>query len=298
MRLIADLAGAAVSAGFVHKILAAVAAAVAEVVKGIKTLITLAAVVHFDETTLRSGKAGATGYVWSASTGRYTLYALGRRSGKQFRDIGIGPGFAGVAVHDRYAVYDQAGSFAAGVRHQLCCSHLLRDLADAAETYPEHVWPIQCQRALRALIHAANLARAAGHTEIDPAVRDELIREFRQAVVVGRKDVPRVGGPRDKQPPARNLLEDLYHRHDDVTRFCYDTRIPPTNNLAERDLRPHKTQQKISGRLTSDTATTNRLTIRSYLSTAVKHSINTMTALRDAITANPWTPPAAHIVQP
>jgi hypothetical protein len=58
VRLIADLVGAAVSAGFVHKMLAAVAAAVAEVVKGIKMLITLAAVVHFDETTLRSGKAG------------------------------------------------------------------------------------------------------------------------------------------------------------------------------------------------------------------------------------------------
>ena len=299
VRLIADLAGTAVSAGFVHKILATVAAVVAEVVEAIKTLITLAAVVHFDETTIRSGAAGQKGYVWSASTGRYTLYALGeRRSGKQFRDIGIGPGFAGVAVHDRYTVYDQAGNFADGVRHQLCCAHLLRDLADAAETYPDHVWPVQCQRALRALIHAANLARAAGQPQIDPAIRDPLVREFRDGVIVGRKDVPRVGGPRDKQPPGRNLLEDLYHRHDDVLRFCYDTAIPPTNNLAERDLRPNKTQQKISGRLTSDTATRNRLTIRSYLSTAVKHGINAMTALRDAITGNPWTPPAAHILQP
>ena len=298
VRLIADLVGAGVSAGFVHKMLAAVAAAVAEVVKGIKMLITIAAVVHFDETTLRVGKTGVTQYVWSASTGRYTLYALGRRSGKQFRDIGIGPAFAGVAVHDRYAVYDQVGNFAAGARHQLCCSHLLRDLADAAETYPDHVWPAQCTRALRGLIHAANLARAVGQPAINPATRDELIREFRSGVIVDRKDVPRVGGPRDKQPPARNLLEDLYHRHDDVMRFCYDTTIPPTNNLAERDLRPDKTQQKISGRLTSDTATTNRLTIRSYLSTVVKHGINAMTALRDAITGNPWTPPAARIVQP
>jgi transposase len=297
--LIADLVGAGVSAGFVHKTLAAVAAAVAEVVDLIKTLIIMAAVVHFDETTLRVGQAGVTGYVWSASTGRYTLYTLGqRRSGKQFRAIGIGPAFAGVAVHDRYTVYDQAGNFADGIRHQLCCAHLLRDLADAVETYPGHVWPVQCQRALRALIHAANLARAAGHPQIDPAIRDELIREFRHGVLVGLKDVPRIGGPRDKQAPSRNLLEDLRDRHDDVLRFCYDTATPPTNNLAERDLRPNKTQQKISGRLTSDTATTNRLTIHSYLSTAVKHGINAMTALRDAITGNPWTPPAAHIVQP
>jgi hypothetical protein len=298
VRLIADLVGTAVSAGFVHKILAAVAAAVTDVVKAIKTLITLAAVVCFDETTIRAGAAGQKAYVWSASTNRYTLYTLGeRRSGKQFRKIGIGPAFAGVAVHDRYTVYDQADNFADGVGHQLCCAHLLRDLEDAAETYPEHVWPVQCQRALRKLIHEANLARAAGHLQIDPAVRDPLIREFRQGVAVGRKDVPRVGGPRDKQPPGRNLLDDLHHRHDDVLRFCYDTEIPPTNNLAERDLRPNKTQQKISGRLTSQKATGNRLTIRSYLSTAVKHGINAMTALRDAIAGNPWTPPAAHILQ-
>lgn len=299
VRLIADLAGTCVSAGFVHKILAAVAAAVTGIVKVIKALITLAAVVCFDETTIRVGQAGVTGYVWSASTGRYTLYTLAqRRSGEQFRDIGIGPAFTGVAVHDRYAVYDQAGNFAGGVRHQLCCAHLLRDLEDAAETYPEHVWPVQCQRALRGLIHAANLARAAGRPQIDPAVRDELIREFRQGVAVGLKDVPRVGGPRDKQVPARNLLEDLRDRRHDVLRFCYDTAIPPTNNLAERDLRPNKTQQKISGRLTSEKATRNRLTIRSYLSTAVKHGTNAMTALRDAITGNPWAPPAAHILQP
>ena len=298
VRLIADLAGTAVSAGFVHKILAAVAAAVTDVVTAIKALITLATVIHFDETTIRAGAAGQKQYVWSASTGRYTLYALAeRRSGKQFREIGIGPGFAGVAVHDRYTVYDQAGNFADGIRHQLCCSHLLRDLEDAAETYPDHVWPVQCQRALRKLIHEANLARTAGQAEIDPAVCDPLVREFRAGVIVGRKDVPRVGRPRDKQPPGRNLLEDLYHRHDDVLRFCYDTTIPATNNLAERDLRPNKTQQKISGRLTSEKATRNRLTIRSYVSTAVKHGINAMTTLRDAITGNPWTPPAAHILQ-
>lgn len=298
VRLIADLAGTAVSAGFVHKVLAVVAAAMTDVVIAIKALITLARVVHFDETTIRAGAAGRKQYVWSASTGRYTLYTLAeRRSGEQFRDIGIGPAFTGVAVHDRYSVYDQAGNFADGIRHQLCCAHLLRDLQDAAETYPDHVWPVQCQRALRALIHEANLARSAGQAEIDPTVRDPLVREFRDGVIVGRKDVPRVGGPRDKQLPGRNLLDDLYHRHDDVLRFCYDTTIPATNNLAERDLRPHKTQQKISGRLTSDKATRNRLAIRSYLSTAVKHGINAMTALRDAIAGNPWTPPAANILR-
>jgi len=49
------------------------ATAVTEVVTLIKTLITLADVVGFDETTLRCGWAGNTKYVLSASTETATV---------------------------------------------------------------------------------------------------------------------------------------------------------------------------------------------------------------------------------
>ncbi len=77
-----------------------------------------------------------------------------------------------------------------------------------------------------------------------------------------------------------------------MTRFCYDTRIWPTNNISERGLRPTKTQQKISGRLTSEEATQDRLDIRSYIDTARKHGHNVMTVLRSVMTGAPWHPPA------
>jgi len=51
--------------------------------------------------------------------------------------------------------------------HQLCCQHLLRDLAGAAETYPGAHWPTQIADALRGLIHQANLARDTGRDRID-----------------------------------------------------------------------------------------------------------------------------------
>jgi hypothetical protein len=86
------------------------------------------------------------------------------------------------------------------------------------------------------------------------------------------------------------LLECLKNREADVLRFLSDLRIPPTSNQAERDLRPSKTQQKISGRLRSETATRNRYAIRGYLDTARKHHADVMTAIRDALTGNPWMP--------
>ena len=66
--------------------------------------------------------------------------------------------------------------------------------------------------------------------------------------------------------------------------------MPPTSNQAERDLRPAKIQQKISGRLTSEKRTQDRYTILGYVSTAAKHGIDKVTALRNALIVQPWMP--------
>ena len=108
-------------------------------------------------------------------------------------------------------------------------------------------------------------------------------------MLAGLSDIPR--RPSRKQYPCRDLLECLRDRRDDVLRFAYDLRIPPTSNQAERDVRPAKVQQKISGRLRSEQTTRHRYAIRGYLSTAAKHGINALTALRDALDGHPWMPP-------
>jgi transposase len=291
-QLIADITGARPSTGFVHAMLATAAAAVKDVVALIRTLITAAVVVGFDETTLRVGPAGTKKHVLSASTQRHTLYWLGGRNLDTFTDFAVLPAFAGIAVHDRYSLYDHRDLTKRLAGHQLCCAHLLRDITDAAQTYPDHLWPAQADRALRALIRAANTARDQGRPAVPSQIADPLITEFRQAVRCGLSQIRRTPGPAatTKQPAGRLLLECLRDRETDVLRFTGDTRVWPTNNQSERDLRPLKTQQKISGRLTSEKTTRDRLTLRSYISTAAKHGANPMTALHDALTGRPWTP--------
>lgn len=239
VRLIADLTGGtAPSEGFVQGMLARCAKAVTEVVGAIKSLITLAHVVGFDETTLRAGAGGAKKYVLSASTETATVYHVGGRDLDSFAEAGILPEFPGIAVHDRYVNYfHPRWEHLAG--HQACLAHLLRDFADAAESYPEAHWPEQAQRALRGLIRAWHAARADGAVEIDPPIREKFSLEFRRAVRVGLSQVPRVPGPRHStaQRPGRELLEFCRDRDDDVLRFCGDTRIWPTNNISERDRR-------------------------------------------------------------
>src|SRR6266478_1410051 len=172
-----------------------------------------------------------------------------------------------------------------GLIHQLCTQHLLRDLADAAETYPDAHWPVQITQALQGLIHAANAARARGLPAIPGEVAAPLIHAFKHGVLVGLAQIPRVPGR--KQKPCRDLLECLRDRQADVLRFTTDLRIPPTSNQAERDLRPAKTQDKISGRLRSGAATRDRYAIRGYISTVAKHGVHVLTAIHEALAGNP-----------
>jgi len=117
-----------------------------------------------------------------------------------------------------------------------------------------------------------------------------LIHAFKHGVLVGLSQIPRVPGR--KQEPCRDLLDCLRDRQADVLRFTTDLRIPPTSNQAERDLRPAKTQQKISGRLRSEQATRDRYAIRGYISTVAKHGDHVMTAVRDALAGHPGMPPS------
>ncbi len=169
-------------------------------IKLIKTLITVAAVAGFDETTLRAGKAGTKKYVQGAFTEQYTLLFLGERTLESFREFGILEDFAGVAVTDRYVNYWHA-SWKNLAGRQACLAHLIRD---------------------------------TGLGAIPADIREPLVTEFRRAVRVGLSRVPRVPGPKNstRQHPGRDLLEFCRDRQDDVLRFTTDTRIWPTNDLA------------------------------------------------------------------
>ena len=286
--LIQALTGARPSPGFVHGMLARAAAAVGHANQLIRALIITASVICADETPIRVGPGPRTRkkYLLVACTNLLTYYFLGDRSLASFEAF-VFPDLTGVVVHDRYQNYDKFP----GITHQLCCAHLLRDIEDAAQSYPGAIWPGQIADTLRALIHAASTAREHGLAAVPAGATAEHLRLFRHGVLAGLSAVRRLPGAKVEQPPARLLLECLREREDDVLRFLSDLRIPPTSNQAERDVRPAKTQQKVSGRLRSEQAARHRYAIRGYISTAAKHGTSSFTALRDALTGNPWMPP-------
>jgi transposase len=99
---------------------------------------------------------------------------------------------------------------------------------------------------------------------------------------------------RQKQSAAKNLLDDLLQRADQVLALLDDLALPFTNNLAERDLRLVKVQQKIAGTFRSESGATSFCRIRSSLSTMHKQGHSMLGALAAVFAGKPlpvaWVP--------
>ncbi len=284
--LISDLTGARPSTGWISSVLSTVADVLVDVEKLIKTLIMLAHVIHVDETT--SNINGARWWLHVASTDKLTAYLLHPSRGRTaVTEFDVLPDYRGTVVHDALSVYDAYPD----ARHALCCAHIARELVAAAEADPDQAWPAQALRALHGLNTAAHRARDQQLLAIPPEIAQPLLDSWRHALLVGLAEHRRAPGRR--QSKTRNLLERLRDRDAQVLLFARDLSVPFTNNQAERDVRPTKTQLKISGCHRSATTAKAWLRIRGYISTVAKHGDNIYDALRDAITGNPWNPPLA-----
>jgi transposase len=73
-----------------------------------------------------------------------------------------------------------------------------------------------------------------------------------------------------------------------VLRFLDDLRVPFDNDQAERDLRMVTLQQTISGCWRTLAGAPAFLTVRSYLSSARKHGMNSLAVLRQLFQGHPW----------
>ena len=175
--------------------------------------------------------------------------------------------------------------------HAWCAAHLLRDLAAFHRADPDkQVWATAMADLLLDAHHHAQAARAAGQDGIDPDLLTDLRRRYLGAYTAGIRDNQTQGSlARDAAALARRFRD----HQDMILRFVVDLAVPFTNNQAERDVRPTKTQMKISGCHRAEATAKAWIRVRGYISTVRKHGDNVLDALRDAITGNPWKPPLA-----
>jgi transposase len=295
-RLMSDWLGAPVSTGTLAAFMTRGAEDLQPFLDQIHAQIVAAPVAHFDETGARA--EGMLRWLFCSSTEQATFYSLHDKRGFDGLDhAGVLPNFGGIAVHDGFKPYRNYTH----LQHALCNVHHLRELLGVIEpdpADPQQAWAVQMDRLLRDLHTVVTSNRTAGEDWLEP---DELAgyrAAYEQIIVLGHRTNPAGQVPTGKrgvirQTPAHNLLARLDRYREHVLRFAHDFRVPFDNNLAERDIRMVKLQQKISGCWRTTTGAVQFLALRSYLSTAGKRHQPIAAVLTTLAAHDPWLP-AAH----
>jgi transposase len=292
--LLTDLCACEVSEGAVLTWVECAAERLAPTVERIADWLSVSPLQHADETGLRI--AGKRHWLHVNSTRFLTHLAWhARRGRKALEDIGIWPRFRGRAVRDRWASYDHYPC-----AQSICGAHLVRDCVYVSEQEQQE-WAAEMADLLLSMAAAAAEWRKLGAQAVPADERDAWIAQYFDLVASGfaaqpppsAEDVPKRGGRR-KQSAAKNLLDQLLRRAEQVLAFLDDLSIPFTNNQAERDLRMVKVQQKIAGTFRSEDGATAFCRIRSYLSTMRKQGHPMLAALAAVFAGHPlpiaWAP--------
>ncbi len=260
----------------------------------IAELIAASPVQHGDETGIRI--YGMLHWLHVNSTPFLTHLAWHESRGRQaMDDIGIWPRFHGRGMHDRFASYDGYDC-----AHSVCGAHLGRDCAGVAEQ-GEQQWASEMQEFLLDLHDACHEWRLRQVSAVPAIERDDWVARYFEILAAGYAAqapppacVAGASKGRPKQSKAKNLLDALLGRAEQVLALLDDLRIPFTNNQAERDLRWAKVQQKISGTFRSASGATAFCRIRSYLSTMQKQGHSMLAALTAVFQGHPlpvaWAP--------
>jgi transposase len=280
-----QLAGLAVSVGFLVAARRRAALLLEPFMARVRQLLAQAGLLHVDETPARVD--GKLTYLHVACNSSYTAMHTGGRSSADIDAGGVLADFAGVLVRDGYAGY----AHLLAAQHAWCLAHLLRDLKAVYDADPDAQLGAQAMaNTLTEALRATNDARAAGTAELDQAQLSRLRSAYAGAIARMRTD----NQPGRTALQQRGLtLADRFDGHRDmILRFLHDLSVPPTNNAAEREVRPVKVKQRSAGgcwRTLQGLA--DFAVIWSYLSTAAKHGLDALDALTQLFTTGPWLPP-------
>jgi transposase len=275
--LLATLYGLELSVGALVGAVQRVATAGKRAVTALKAAIRASPVVHADETGWRED--GHNGYVWTFSTPAARLFVHDTREKRVLTET-LGDAFAGVLVSDFYGAYTGYDG-----QHQYCWAHLLRDIQELAADHPADArlqgWAGQVQSCF---------ARAQAALTMDTAPRARDAQQVRADLVACCAPwLPTAAEVPD--PPVlaahRRLCQRITRSLPELLTFLTETGVPPTNNAAERSLRPLVVSRKISGGTRSDQGSQTKMTLASLFGSWRLQRVNPFAACQELL-ATPY----------
>ncbi len=201
----------------------------------LRAAIPQAPVVHTDDTGWRV--SGEPAFLMAFETDTTTVYQVRPRHRHQEVQEVIPADYPGVMVTDRGRSYD-AQAFD-DIRQQKCLAHIQRSLSDVLATKTGRAHDFG--EGLKGLLQEA---LQLWHDSRDGTVTDFTTeaKALQEAITYHLRD------RRLQDPDNQRLLNELGWHHDcgNLVRFLADPRVEPTNNRAERALRPAVIARKVS----------------------------------------------------
>lgn len=236
-------------------------------------------VVHFDETGLRV--AGKLHWLHTAGNALYTYLFIHAKRGKKAMssDKSVLKEFTGRAIHDCLASYFEFPK----AKHGLCNAHLVRELQALMEEKSQ--WA-ELMRTFLLELHTKTQ-----YQPLNEQAAEAAHQRYRQILLQADMEEPppatKPGKGRPKNTPGRNLLRRLQQHQESVLAFAMVEGVPFTNNLAERDLRPAKIKQKVSGCFRTLRGAEVYARLLALISTCHKQSRNVFAFLRNLFAYQP-----------
>ncbi len=195
-------------------------------------------VVHADETGWRVGALNA--WLWVFTNQDITIYTIrtgpGARGHEVAEDI-LGADFDGFLIVDGFKAYDVLG-YTKGQ----CNAHLLRRAKDLCDTVSGDE-PDILHTLITLLQEAIHLAER--RLQLTSAGYARRVQEIEKRLEIWLLQLTRRRRP--LSPELERLANHLVNHYEEWLRFLHEPQVPPTNNHAERMLRPAVITRKTGG---------------------------------------------------
>jgi transposase len=217
-------------------------------------------VIHADETGWRID--GHNAWAWVFTQPLLTLFVVDPSRGRDVVKETLGEAFGGKLVCDFYGAYDGIDC-----DKQRCLTHLLRELKELAEkdeSFAADPWAVKLKRWCKDGI---------AHKKKWKSLSDPKY-ELGASRLEDRLDGLVKLNPAHAEAKRLHKRVKKYRR--ELTRFLWQEQLEPTNNPAERALRPLVVARKVSGGSRSMPATQAWATLSSVLATQEQNGRNVL----------------------
>ena len=222
-----------------------------------------APILYVDETSIRV--QGERHWIWTFSTPSESFFVIRKSRGTKVLVEVLTRRFKGIIVCDGWKPYTRFTN-----RIQRCWAHLLRESKDIAEKFKE---AIPLHNAIKELYE---ILTEALENDPPPKVRKRLWQLAREALkhwTLKEYSIEKV----------RKLIRKINNGLDYWFTFIINPGVEPTNNRAERALRPHVVLRKILGTLRNDKGTSIHERIMTTLATWGQKGLNSLQMLTEKL---------------